>query len=75
MHEFETVIGKCMCDRTFRDKLFRNLEDTLDEYGLSVSSEDMRRLKNLEKPAVDAALERLQERTSKAAWSELHIHL
>jgi hypothetical protein len=71
MSDFEIAIGKAVADVEFRKKLFSDAEATLKEYKLSVTPDELERLKGLDTEAAGAAMEELQERTSK--WGDIHI--
>lgn len=71
MSDFEVAIGKAVADVEFRKKLFTDAEATLKEYNLSVTPDELERLKGLDTEAANTAMEELQERTSK--WGDIHI--
>jgi len=67
MTDMETAIGKLVTDKRFRKDLFSNPESTLRKYGLTLSKEDMAKIKKADPNKVEKALAAAQDAIGAAA--------
>lgn len=67
MTDMETAIGKLVTDKRFRKDLFANPESTLRRYGLTLSKEDMAKIKKASPDKVEKALAAAQDAIGAAA--------
>ena len=63
----ETVIGRAVLERDFREALFASPEDALADYDLT--SEEVAALKTIDAETMEALAGTLDERISKADWA------
>lgn len=56
MTDMETAIGKLVSDKKFRKDLFANPESTLRSHGLTLSKEEVEKIKRTDPKKIEEAL-------------------
>lgn len=74
MTDIETTIGKLVTDKQFRKDLFANPEVALRKYGLTLSREDMAKIREMNPDRVEKALAAAKDALGSAAGI-LRLHV
>ena len=68
--DLRTVAGKALADPGFRQKLMDDPEAAIKDAGITLSPDQMKALKDMDKKQLEAGLTDLDQRLTMACWGK-----
>ena len=69
--DLRTVAGKALADPVFRQKLLDDPEAAVKDAGLTLSPDQIKELKTMDKTKLEAGLTELDQRLTMGCWSNV----